>query len=63
MPTDIGKGLLGYYDLGQLEEFVQALHVVGKEAWRAGSIAREELPGLRAAGPDISRIYNTGYDI
>lgn len=50
---DIGKGLLDYYDLRQLEHFVQALHAIGKEAWLAGSIAKGELPGLAATGVDV----------
>ena len=50
---DIGKGLLDYYDFGQLEQFVKALHAIGKEAWLAGSITERELPGLWDTGVDV----------
>ena len=49
----IGKGLLDYLKLDQLEQFVSALHTLGKETWLAGSIAKEELPGLWATGVDV----------
>lgn len=49
----IGKGLLDYYELDQLEQFVSALHALGKEAWLAGSITAEELPTLWATGADV----------
>lgn len=50
---DIGKGLLDYYDLCQLEQFVKSLHTIGKEAWLAGSVVKEELLGLWATGVDV----------
>ena len=50
---DIGKGLLDYYDLGQLKRFVRELHTIGKQAWLAGSITKEELPGLWDIGIDV----------
>jgi hypothetical protein len=50
---NIGKGLLDYYDLRQLEQFVKALHTIGKEAWLAGSLAEDELSGLWNTGVDV----------
>lgn len=49
----IGRGLLDYYDLGQLTRFVQDLHALGKEAWLAGSISRAELPAIWRADVDV----------
>jgi uncharacterized protein (UPF0264 family) len=48
----IGMGLLDYYRLGEIEEFAAKCHDCGLEAWVGGSISREELPGLWAAGVD-----------
>ena len=50
---DIGKGLLDYYDVSRLEQFVKALHALGKEAWLAGSITGDELPGLWNTDVDV----------
>lgn len=50
---NIGKGLLDYYSTEQVREFVQALHELGKEAWLAGSITRDEMPTLWATGVDV----------
>lgn len=50
---NIGKGLLDYYDTTQLAEFVQQLHKLGKEAWLAGSITKDELPQIWATGVDV----------
>lgn len=50
---DIGKGLLDYYDVGQLEEFVDSLHQLGNEVWLAGSITAEEIPSLWATRADV----------
>jgi len=48
----IGMGLLDYYRLGEIEEFVAKCHDRGLAAWVGGSIGKEELPGLWAAGVD-----------
>jgi len=48
----IGMGLLDYYGLGEIQEFVAKCHDRGVEAWVGGSISREELPGLWATGVD-----------
>ncbi len=50
---NIGKGLLDYYNLDQLGSFVEALHSMGKEAWFAGSITKEELPSLWNTSVDV----------
>jgi len=49
----IGKGLLDYYDVAQLTGFVDRLHALGKEAWLAGSITKDELPQIWATGVDV----------
>lgn len=50
---NIGKGLLDYYSLAQLKRFVTALHKINKEAWLAGSVSAEQLPGLWKTGVDV----------
>lgn len=50
---DIGKGLLDYYSLDQLTDFVFALHGLRKEAWLAESITEDDLPSLWATGVDV----------
>ena len=50
---NIGKGLLDYYDLGQLAIFVKTLHALDREAWLAGSIAVEEIRDLWATQADV----------
>ncbi len=49
----IGKGLLDYYNLKELKKFVNSLHKINAEAWLAGSISKEELPGLWKTGVDV----------
>ncbi len=49
----IGKGLLDYYTIKQLKKFVNDLHKLGKEAWLAGSITKEQLPQLWKTGVDV----------
>ena len=49
----IGKGLLDYYDLDKLTEFVNALHSQGKEAWLAGSITKQEMPSIWKTNVDV----------
>ena len=39
----IGKGLLDYYSTEQLTSFAELLHQIGKEAWIAGSISKNEV--------------------
>jgi len=48
----IGMGLLDYYKLGDVEEFIAKCHDRGLEAWVGGSISKDELPSLWAAGVD-----------
>jgi uncharacterized protein (UPF0264 family) len=50
---DIGMGLLDYYSVGQITEFVGRLHDLGKEAWVAGSIIRDDLRELWTTGVDV----------
>lgn len=49
----IGKGLLDYCDLEDIERFAKAMHRAGKEAWIAGSITLEDLPDLWKTGVDV----------
>lgn len=50
---DIGKGLLDYYTLDALSEFVEHIHGIGKEAWFAGSITADEIHDLWATQADV----------
>lgn len=49
----IGKGLMNYYTLKELKKFVADLHKLGKEAWLAGSVKKEQLPDLWKTGVDV----------
>jgi len=49
----IGKGLLDYYSLDQLAQFVKNLHSIKKEAWLAGSVSIDQLPDLWKTGVDV----------
>lgn len=49
----IGKGLLDYCSLDDIGSLVEALHRIKKQAWVAGSISAEELPGMWATGVDV----------
>jgi uncharacterized protein (UPF0264 family) len=48
-----GKGLLDYVAVKDIAKWIRKLHGMGKEAWLAGSITKEELPGLWRAGADV----------
>jgi uncharacterized protein (UPF0264 family) len=48
----IGMGLLDYYKLRDIEEFVAKCHERGLAAWVGGSISKAELPGLWETGVD-----------
>lgn len=50
---DIGKGLMNYYTIKELKKFVYDLHKLRKEAWLAGSVTKEQLPGLWKIGADV----------
>lgn len=50
---DIGMGLLDYYSVAQITEFVGRLHDLGKEAWIAGSITRDDLRELWRTRVDV----------
>ncbi len=50
----IGKGLMDYYSIDQLAQFVLDIHALGKEAWLAGSLSKEDLQLLWAIGVDVS---------
>jgi hypothetical protein len=49
----IGKGLLDYCDVRDIKRWAGQLHRLRKEAWIAGSIQKDELPALWAAGADV----------
>lgn len=49
----LGMGLLDYYSLRDIKRFAAKCHKRKVEAWLAGSIGLEELPGLWAAGADV----------
>lgn len=48
-----GKGLLDYVSAKEIAAWCKKLHAMKKEAWLAGSITKEELPELWAAGADV----------
>lgn len=48
-----GMGLMDYYTVADVRRFVKKCHDRKLEAWLAGSIGLEELPGLWAAGVDV----------
>ena len=50
---DIGKGPMDYYTLEQLGIFVELFHGMGKEAWLAGSLNREEVLALWPTTVDV----------
>ncbi len=58
----IGKGLLDYYTVDQIERFVRDLHGLSKEAWIAGSVTKEELPRLWATGVDVICVRGAACD-
>lgn len=49
----IGKALLNYCTLEDIEGFATAMHKIGKEAWIAGSITKKDLPDLWKTGVDV----------
>lgn len=49
----LGMGLLDYYGFKDIRRFVKKCHGRKLEAWIAGSIGKEELPGLWDAGVDV----------
>jgi (5-formylfuran-3-yl)methyl phosphate synthase len=48
-----GLGLMDYYTLADIKKFVKKCHDRKLEAWLAGSIGLEELPGLWKAGVNV----------
>jgi (5-formylfuran-3-yl)methyl phosphate synthase len=48
-----GRGLLNYCDVREIRRWCTRMHRLGLEAWLAGSITLEELPGLWEAGADV----------
>lgn len=48
-----GKGLLDYVTVKDIGAWIRKLHAMGKEAWLAGSVTRDELPGLWRSGADV----------
>ncbi len=49
----IGKGLLDYVTVKDIAVWIRKLHAMGKEAWIAGSITKQELPELWRAATDV----------
>ena len=50
---NIDKGLLDYYSPEQIAEFAADLHAIGKGAWIAGSVTKDQLPDLWSTGIDV----------
>ncbi len=49
----LGKGLLDYYSVLQIADFVANLHERGKEVWLAGSVTHKQLFDLWTTGVDV----------
>jgi hypothetical protein len=49
----MGRGLRDYCDIEEVARWAETLHRMGKEAWLAGSIQKDELPALWNAGADV----------
>lgn len=49
----IGKGLLDYCTVREIKRWATQMHRLGKEAWLAGSIQKDELAALWEAGADV----------
>ncbi len=49
----VGKGLLDYTSLREVRVLARTLHRQKRELWVAGSLVRDDLPGLWAAGADV----------
>ncbi len=49
----IGMGLMDYYSISDIRRLVKKCHDRKIEAWLAGSITKEELPDLWAAGVNV----------
>ncbi|CAG0986494.1 hypothetical protein PHYC_02052 [Phycisphaerales bacterium] len=49
----IGRGLRDYCKVNDLGAWCKRIHDLGKEAWIAGSISLDELPGLWEAGANV----------
>jgi len=56
---DVGKGLLDYYSVKQISDFVGSLHALGKEAWIAGSISKDQLRDLWETEADVICVRGT----
>lgn len=54
-----GMGLMDYYTFADIKHFVKKCHDIKLEAWLAGSIGLEELPGLWEAGVDVICVRGT----
>ena len=50
---NIGKGLLDWTGLEKIKEFVELCHKYNLEAWIAGSVTENQLPGLWATGVNV----------
>jgi (5-formylfuran-3-yl)methyl phosphate synthase len=50
---DIGKSLLDYYTIEQIQKFVETIQALGKQAWIAGSISADDIGPLWSTGVDV----------
>jgi uncharacterized protein (UPF0264 family) len=58
----VGLGLLDYYSLDTIRDFVDALHRIGKQAWIAGSITPDEIADLWKTGADVICVRGSACD-
>jgi uncharacterized protein (UPF0264 family) len=50
---DAGRSLLDHYSLSQVRRFARDLHSLGKEAWVAGSVTKDQIRQLSQTGVDV----------
>ncbi len=50
---ELGRGLLDYLSISDIERFVDRCHSAGLEAWVAGSITRTQMPSIWRTGVDV----------
>jgi uncharacterized protein (UPF0264 family) len=57
-----GKGLLDYLSLSDVKRFVRRMHGQRREAWVAGSIGKDDLPGLWETRVDVICVRGAACD-
>jgi len=58
----IGKGLLDYLSVRDIQRLAAALHRQGRQAWIAGSLTLDQFPSLWGAGVDVICVRGAACD-